>query len=294
MICHTEGIQPIAPAKWCGYDGVMSVFWDAEGQAGANAYYLSPDPRLVIFFNDVSHRISMANCLDGIGRCDRPMLRAIYVPAGVPLWTKFSGWHRFAHLDLHLHQDRLLRLLSPSVGGSAARTILRRPVEAQDLGPVETLASLLVDEVSNPSRHAVYAESLVAGIVTALLDIPDVPGKQLGARLTRAQMNKVMAAVKANGDRRMTVAEMADAVGLSESWFATAFKQTTGKTPLQWQLGRRIEQAQTLLTETCLSLADVAAQLGFSDQAHLTKVFRQIVGETPAAWRRSRLVLQDA
>lgn len=294
MICHTEGIQPIAPAKWCGYDGVMSVFWDAEGQAGANAYYLSPDPRLVIFFNDVSHRISMANCLDGIGRCDRPMLRAIYVPAGVPLWTKFSGWHRFAHLDLHLHQDRLLRLLSPSVGGSAARTILRRPVEAQDLGPVETLAGLLVDEVSNPSRHAVYAESLVAGIVTALLDIPDAPGKQLGARLTRAQMNKVMAAVKANGDRRMTVAEMADAVGLSESWFATAFKQTTGKTPLQWQLGRRIEQAQTLLTETGLSLADVAAQLGFSDQAHLTKVFRQIVGETPAAWRRSRLVLQDA
>lgn len=289
MICHTEGIQPIAPVKWRGLDGLMSVFWDAEGQAGAHAYYLSPDPRMVIFFNDVSREISMSNRSGDFGQSDRPMTRALYVPAGAPLWTKFSTWHRFSHLDLHLHQDRLLRLLSPSVGGSLARSILRRPVEVQDVGPIEALASLLVDEISNPSRHAVYAESLIASIATALLDIPEGPREQPSARLTLAQMNRLTAAVRANGSRRMTVAEMAEAVGLSESWFATAFKQTTGKTPLQWQLGRRIEQAQTLLTQTSLSLVDVAAQLGFSDQAHLTKVFRQVVGETPAAWRRSRL-----
>jgi AraC-like DNA-binding protein len=35
-----------------------------------------------------------------------------------------------------------------------------------------------------------------------------------------------------------------------------------------------------------VTVAGVAAQLGFTDQAHLTKAFRQIVGETPAAWRR--------
>nr|WP_254004772.1 AraC family transcriptional regulator [Pleomorphomonas sp. NRK KF1] len=289
MICHTEGIQPIAPVKWRGLDGLMSVFWDAEGKAGAHAYYLSPDPRMVIFFNDVSGEIRMSNRTGSFGQFDRPMTRALYVPAGVPLWTKFNAWHRFSHLDLHLHQDRLLRLLSPSVGGSVARSIVRRPVEVQNVGPIEALAALLVDEVSNPSRHAVYAESLVGSIATALLDIPEGAREQPNARLTQAQMNRLIAAVKANGGRRMTIAEMAAAVGLSESWFATVFKQTTGKTPLQWQLGRRVEQAQTLLTETCLSLADVAAQLGFSDQAHLTKVFRQIVGETPAAWRRARL-----
>jgi AraC family transcriptional regulator len=78
---------------------------------------------------------------------------------------------------------------------------------------------------------------------------------------------------------------------LSESWFANVFKQTTGKTPLQWQLGRRIELAQKLLSESDLTVADIAAQLGFSDQAHLTKAFRQIAGETPAAWRRLQRIL---
>ena len=286
MICYTDGIRRVAPVKWRGLDGLMSVYWDAEGQAGATGYYLSPDPRIVIFFNDVSTHIRMSNKEHGFGQLDRPMKRAVYVPAGVPLWTKFTSSHRFSHLDLHLHQDRLLRYLTPSVGGSAARSIVRRPVEIQELGAIESLSCLLADEVSAPSKHAVFAENLVGSIATALLDIPHQIRQRDNGRLTQAQMNKLMSRFNTRGDGRLSVADMADTVGLSESWFAHVFKQTTGKTPLQWQLARRIERAQQLLTETDLSLADIAAQLGFSDQAHLTKAFRQVAGETPAAWRR--------
>lgn len=286
MSCYTDGIKVLAPVKWRGLDGLMSVFWDAEGQPGAKGYYLSPDPRIVIFFNDVSPHILMTNRDGGIAEHSRPMTRAIYVPAGVPLWTNFTSTHRFTHLDLHLHKDRLLRFLSPSVGSSAALSALRRPVEIQDVGAIETLAALLVDEVSNPSKHAVYAESLVGSIVSGLLDIPDPASEHTNGRLTQAQMNRLVARMDALNDSRLTVAEMAATVGLSESWFANVFKQTTGKTPLQWQLGKRIDLAQKLLVESELTIADIAAKLGFSDQAHLTKAFRQIAGETPAAWRR--------
>jgi AraC family transcriptional regulator len=288
MTCYTEGIRTVAPVKWRGLDGLMSVFWDAEGQSGAKAYYLSPDPRIVIFFNDVSAHIRMSNRDGSFGLHTRPMTRAIYVPAGIPLWTNFTSSHRFSHLDLHLHKDRLLRFLSPSVGTSAALTALRRPVEIQDVTAVETLAGLLVHEVASPSKHAVYAESLVGSIVSGLLDIPEHDGEQANGRLTKAQINKLIARVNARGDCRMTVAEMAATVGLSESWFANVFKQTTGETPLQWQLRKRIDLARTLLSGSSLTVADIAAQLGFSDQAHLTKAFRHVVGETPAAWRRLR------
>lgn len=289
MITRTEGIRPTAPARWRGFDGVMSVYWDAVGQSGANAYYLSPDPRIVIFFTDVSRQIRMSNEAGGIGRQDRPMTRAIYVPAGVPLWTQFTAMHRFSHLDLHVHGDRLLRFLAPSLGTSAARAVLRRPVEIQDVSAIETLATLLVNELIQPAKHAVYAESLVGAIAAALLDIAAEDDGNANGRLTQAQMNKLLARFDAHGNSRMTVAEMAATVGLSESWFTTVFKQTSGKTPLQWQLARRIETAQRLLTESDLSVADIAVQLGFSDQAHLTKVFRHVVGETPAAWRRMKL-----
>ncbi|CAM3704376.1 AraC family transcriptional regulator [Cereibacter sphaeroides] len=81
---------------------------------------------------------------------------------------------------------------------------------------------------------------------------------------------------------------MAQVVGLSESWFTRLFRDTTGVTPLQWQLRQRVELAQTLLEEN-LSVAEIADRLGFSDQAHLTRVFRQVTGQPPGAWRRARL-----
>ncbi len=291
MTWHTEGISVTAPVKWRQLDGLVSAFWEAESQRGARGYYLAADPRIMIFFNDVSPCISISNRDAELSQHSRPMMRAVYVPAGVPMWTGSNATHRFSHLNLHIHKDRLLRFLSPSVGTSAAMTALRRPVEIEDIGPVETLAGLLVGELAQPSRHAVYAESLVGSIVAGLLDIPGPASEQGNGRLTKAQMKRLLARVERRGGERMTVAEMADIVGLSESWFATVFRQTTGKTPLQWQLERRIDVAQKLLLGGDLTVADIAAQLGFSDQAHLTKAFRQTVGNTPAAWRRMHRLL---
>ncbi len=262
MVWHTEGIRVVAPVKWRRFDGLVGVFWEAESQAGAKGYYLADDPRIMVFFSDVSSRIRMSNRDGELAQHSRPMTRAVYVPAGVPMWTTSKSTHRFSHLNLHLHRDRLMRFLSPSVGASAALSALRQPVEIQDLGAIETLAGLL--------------------------DIPEDDGRNGNGRLTQAQMNRLTARVEAEGDCRLTIAEMAATVGLSESWFANVFKQTTGRTPLQWQLGKRVDRAKQLLLESELSVADIAVQLGFSDQAHLTKTFRQIAGDTPAAWRRIR------
>ncbi|MTE00723.1 helix-turn-helix domain-containing protein [Paracoccus sp. YIM 132242] len=289
MTCRTEGIRATVPVRWRGLDGMVGVFWQAEGQAGARGYYLSPDPRIVFFLDDVSSHILMSNRDNAMAGHGRPMMRALYVPAGVPLWSRFTGAHRFSHLDLHVHRDRLLRLLSPSLGASDALSVLRRPVEVQDVPALAALAGLLVDEVTRPARHPVFAESLAGSIATGLLDIPAQGRDRASGGLTPAQMRRLTAALTARPDRRMTVAEMAATVGLSESWFAAVFKQTTGHTPLQWQRGQRIAQAQRLLAETGLTLAEVAARLGFSDQAHLTRAFRQVAGETPAAWRRMRM-----
>lgn len=286
MIWRTEGIRVTAPVRWRGLDGMMGAFWEAEGQKGATGYYLAEDPRIMIFFDDVSASIRISNRGEDIAQHYRPMTRAIYVPAGMPMWTRTDAIHCFAHLNLHIHRDRLLKFIAPSLGRSAALSALRRPVEIQDVGSIETLARLTVDELCEPSRHFLFAESLFGSIVTGLLDIPEDVGSRNAGRLTQAQMNRLMAYVDAHGNARLTVEEMAAAVGLSESWFATVFKQTTGQTPMQWKLAKRIEQAKRMLLENRFALAEIADRLGFADQAHLTKAFRQVVGETPAAWRR--------
>lgn len=288
MTCFTNGISATDPL-WRGFDGMVGVFWQAEGLTGASGYYLSPDPRIVVFLNDVSDQIRMSNRSALPVSDSRPMTRAMYVPAGVPLWSGFNTLHRFAHLDLHLHADRMMRILAPSVGESAALAALRRPVEVNDAPAIDALAHLVIAELGTPTRHGVHAENLIGSIVTGIVDIPcDDNADFMTGGLTPAAMRRIMALIKTAGNRRVTVAEMADAVGLSKSWFAAAFKKTTGKTPLQWQLCLRIEKAQEMLLQSPAAVADVAAEFGFSDQAHLTRIFRQVVGQTPAAWRRAQ------
>lgn len=106
-------------------------------------------------------------------------------------------------------------------------------------------------------------------------------------------MKKLISRFKENPHARMSVSEMVRTVGLSESWFASAFKGTTNKTPLQWQLHWRISRAQNMLLEGNLTVADIATELGFYDQAHFTRVFGQVVGDTPANWRRTQRMMSS-
>ncbi len=89
-------------------------------------------------------------------------------------------------------------------------------------------------------------------------------------------------------DSTVSIAEVADACQLSRSHFSRAFRQSTGKTPHEWLLERRLERAAALLSTTELPIAGVAASCGFADQSHLTRSFSKSLGQTPGNWRRTQ------
>jgi transcriptional regulator GlxA family with amidase domain len=82
------------------------------------------------------------------------------------------------------------------------------------------------------------------------------------------------------------MADLARACNLSPGHFTRAFKQTTGQPPHRWLMERRIEKAKQLLTDTTLSLAEIAMACGFADQSHFTRVFSRTTHASPGAWRR--------
>ena len=79
---------------------------------------------------------------------------------------------------------------------------------------------------------------------------------------------------------------MAAVARLSAYHFARQFKVATGIPPHQYVITRRVERARQLLQEgTDLSLAEVAAHAGFSDQSQFTHHFKRVVGVTPGQFR---------
>lgn len=104
--------------------------------------------------------------------------------------------------------------------------------------------------------------------------------------LTARQLQRVHAYVQEHLKHDLTLAVLAQQLGLSAYHFARLFRQTTGESPHQYVVRQRVERAQWLLRTTDTPLADIATESGFATQSHLTTVFNQRLGLTPRAYRR--------
>jgi AraC family transcriptional regulator len=83
----------------------------------------------------------------------------------------------------------------------------------------------------------------------------------------------------------LQVHEVAAACQLSPGHFAKLFRITFQCTPQTWLVERRVDALKRLLLNADVSLADAAAQVGFADQASMSRSFRRVVGSSPGAWR---------
>lgn len=99
---------------------------------------------------------------------------------------------------------------------------------------------------------------------------------------------RVVNYVESNLHRNITLRELAEVAGLSTYHFQRMFKRRFGVTPGEYVAIRRIELVKRRLISSYDGLAMIAHDCGFSSQSHLTRVFKKLVGATPAAFRNGR------
>jgi AraC family transcriptional regulator len=72
----------------------------------------------------------------------------------------------------------------------------------------------------------------------------------------------------------------------STAHFSRSFKKAFGEPPHAYVVRRRLERAGHLMITSSASLSEIALSVGFSDQSHLCRQFRQAFGQSPSRWRR--------
>jgi AraC-like DNA-binding protein len=111
------------------------------------------------------------------------------------------------------------------------------------------------------------------------------PAKVASLSREDVRIARVLDYVDAHLGEPLSVAELAGVACLSPAQFSRAFKSTIGEAVWAYVQRRRCERARDLLRLTCLSLADVAYEVGFTSQSHFTTAMKRRYDATPGAIR---------
>jgi AraC-like DNA-binding protein len=107
------------------------------------------------------------------------------------------------------------------------------------------------------------------------------PGAARSGRETVRQLREIL---ESRHEERITLHDLGEALNLSPFQALRVFQRHCGITPHQYLVRFRVAKATRMLLEG-EPIAEVAAQVGFTDQGHMTKHFKKLLGVTPSKYR---------
>ncbi|WCM27391.1 AraC family transcriptional regulator [Sphingomonas sp. QA11] len=174
-----------------------------------------------------------------------------------------------------------LRLVSSSANSMAITS-----GESEDRNLLRMILALRAEMLSG--MDPLICESLSASIASRLYSLGTAkigPGK---GWITAVRMRRVEEIIAARLGSALLVRDLATELGLSTPFFSRAFGEATGRSPQEHIIQRRLQRARDLVLTSNTSLAMIAAECGFSSQAHMTTLFGRRFGLAPGKLRKNR------
>lgn len=136
---------------------------------------------------------------------------------------------------------------------------------------------------------ALYVESVARALCIHLLRryaSVTLPVRPEFHRLTPGEERRIRDYIEDHLASPLTLAGMAENLGMTTDLFARRFRATFGRPPYRYVMERRVARARILLAQGILPVKEIAGICGFSDQSHLTRIYVRETGVSPAAFRK--------
>ena len=111
------------------------------------------------------------------------------------------------------------------------------------------------------------------------------PGQEGRQDVTRA-IHEAMRRMADPTQETPPLPELARRLGVSYTWFRRTFVHHTGLSPHQYRLQLRVGRARALLSETSLTVKEVAFRSGFESEHYFCRLFKRKTGVAPGVWRQ--------
>jgi AraC family transcriptional regulator len=226
---------------------------------------------------------------EGVKRSVPPPAGSILlIPAGGPAHVRSSGSNDELHI--FLEPGLVARVAAEAFELDPARLTIR-PLDGLYLPQLRAMMlavneELMTNGVGGPLAAESLASLLAVHLVRNVFGHRPPVGRSDGA-LPQRKLRAVIEYIEEHLDASPSLAQLAEVAHLSAYHFARQFKVATGLPPHQYLILRRVERAKLLLQGGDVSLAEVAADTGFTDQSKFSHTFKRIVGVSPRQFRRS-------
>jgi AraC family transcriptional regulator len=284
LIKHFPG-EPLAASDRLGWVGLEALRY--RDQPPNEAFQPPLTHHSLVLFLRTPKELEL-QC-DGVNRVVPPCAGSILVvPAGSPARWRWSS-----------HSDSLHVFLEPGLVARVAAEAFELDPARVSVPPLDGLhvpqlraAMLAVNDelTADAAGGRLAAESLANLLAVHLIRTASAPrtlARRTDGALPQRKLRAVVEYIEEHLDAGLTLEQMAAAAHLSEYHFARQFKAATGVPPHQYVIERRVERAQQLLQpDGDLSLAEIAARAGFSDQSQFSHHFKRVVGVTPRQFRK--------
>lgn len=196
-----------------------------------------------------------------------------------------AGAAGFAYRCLYPPSDLVREAAEAVQGRPPAGTLLLPPV-IDDPTAARELAQLvdLLDRAASP----LLTQALLGELLTRLVVRHAAsPVRECLRKVPEKALGRARDLLSARLAENVSLLEAAAEAGMGRFAFLRAFSRAYGLTPHAWVIQERVRRAQLLLRAGRMP-AEVAAEVGFTDQSHLTRHFKRLVGVTPGCYRAPR------
>ena len=111
-------------------------------------------------------------------------------------------------------------------------------------------------------------------------------GRVITSRLREFYIREAIAYIESNYQRDITIEEIAGALRLNRSYFGKIFRLSTGKSPQRFLMNYRMIKAAEMLAMTKRPVNEIGASVGYDNQLHFSRAFKNVYGVSPREWRK--------
>jgi len=213
------------------------------------------------------------------------------VPRYVETWLRTDDL-RYSYLSVDISDAALAAACDGTTGGTTGDVELRRVGKLVDARVGALAAAVNAERAAGFPSGRLFLDSLEQALAVALVNGFAVRHRSVQAHrggLGSARLRRIKEFVDAKIEDELTLCEMAQAVELSTAHFSRMFRKSTGETPHQFLLRRRLERAKLMLRSADGRVMDVAVACGFKSQQHFAQAFRRVCGICPTEYRQEFL-----